>query len=97
VSLVYLFRKTLVPASYVGSPLFFQFDNISRGLGCLSGNSVCTVWSNVTFFLSDDGFYSCDGTSVTPIGNEKIDRWFFDDIDLAQIGSMSSSINPILT
>ena len=90
--LVFL-EKSISRMSYVGSPLFFQFDNISRGLGCLSGNSVCQ-YNNVTFFLSDDGFYSCDGTSVTPIGNEKIDRWFFDDIDLALIGSMSSSINP---
>ena len=90
--LVFL-EKSISRMSYVGSPLFFQFDNISRGLGCLSGNSVCQ-YNNVTFFLSDDGFYSCDGTSVTPIGNEKIDRWFFDNIDLSLIGSMSASINP---
>jgi hypothetical protein len=79
--------------SYVGSPLFFQFDNISRGLGCLNGNSVCQ-YNNITFFLSDDGFYSCDGTNVSPIGNEKIDRWFFGDIDLSLIDNMSASINP---
>ena len=86
-------EKSIQRMSYVGSPLFFQFDNISRGLGCLSGNSVCQ-YNNVTFFLSDDGFYSCDGTSVNSIGNEKIDRWFFNDINLSLIDSMSSSINP---
>ena len=86
-------EKSIQRMSYIGSPLFFQFDNISRGLGCLSGNSVCQ-YNNTTFFLSDDGFYSCDGASVTPLGNEKIDRWFFDDINLALINSMSSSINP---
>ncbi len=88
-----LLEKSISRMSYVGSPLFFQFDNISRGLGCLNGNSVCQ-YNNVTFFLSDDGFYSCDGTNVTPIGNEKIDRWFFTDIDLTLIDNMSASINP---
>jgi len=68
-------EKSISRMSYVGSPLFFQFDNISRGLGCLTGNSICQ-YNQVSFFLSDDGFYSCDGNQVTPIGNEKVDRWF---------------------
>ena len=86
-------EKSIQRMSYVGSPLFFQFDNISRGLGCLAGGSICQ-YNNITFFLSDDGFYSCDGNTVTPIGNEKVDRWFFDDVDLSLIGDMSASINP---
>jgi len=86
-------EKSISRMSYVGSPLFFQFDNISRGLGCLTGNSICQ-YNQVSFFLSDDGFYSCDGNQVTPIGNEKVDRWFFADVDLTLISSMSASINP---
>ena len=86
-------EKSISRMSYVGSPLFFQFDNISRGLGCLSGNSICQ-YNQVSFFLSDDGFYSCDGNQVTPIGNEKVDRWFFSDCDLSLISSMTASINP---
>ena len=92
--LVFL-EKSIVRMSYVGSPLFFQFDNISRGLGCLNGNSICQ-YNQVSFFLSDDGFYSCDGSQVTPIGNEKIDRWFFEDVDLSLLSNMTASINPAL-
>ena len=92
--LVFL-EKSIVRMSYVGSPLFFQFDNISRGLGCLNGNSICQ-YNQVSFFLSDDGFYSCDGNQVTPIGNEKVDRWFFDDVDLSLLSNMTASINPAL-
>ena len=92
--LVFL-EKSIQLMSYVGSPLFFQFDNISRGLGCLNGNSICQ-YNQVSFFLSDDGFYSCDGSQVTPIGNEKIDRWFFADADLSLLDNMSASINPAL-
>ena len=91
--LVFL-EKAIVRMSYLGSPLFFQFDTISRGLGCLDGNSIAT-YGNTSFFLSDDGFYSCDGTNVVGIGTEKIDRWFFDDCSLTDLGSMTTAIDPV--
>lgn len=91
--LVFL-EKAIVRMSYVGSPLFFQFDTISRGLGCLDGNSIAT-YGATSFFLSDDGFYKCDGTTVTGIGTEKVDRWFFDDLSLTDIGSMTTAIDPV--
>jgi hypothetical protein len=64
--LVFL-EKAIVRMSYIGSPLFFQFDTISRGLG----------------------------TTVTGIGTEKVDRWFFDDCSLTDIGSMTTAIDPV--
>ena len=91
--LVFL-EKAVVRMSYIGSPLFFQFDTISRGLGCLEGNSIAT-YGNTSFFLSDDGFYSCDGTNVVGIGTEKVDRWFFDDCSLTDLGSMTTAVDPI--
>lgn len=32
---------------------------------------------DTVYFLSGDGFYSTDGTSVNPIGYGKVNRWFF--------------------
>jgi len=89
-----LLEKSIVRASYIGSPLFWQFDVISRGLGCLEGNSA-TQYGNLTFFLSDDGFYMCDGNAVTGIGTEKVDRFFFNDALLTDIDTMSASVDPI--
>lgn len=43
--------------AYVGTPLIFQFDNISRNLGCYEANSIIQ-YAGTTFFLSDDGFYA---------------------------------------
>jgi hypothetical protein len=88
-----LLEKALVRMSYIGSPLFFQFDTISREIGCYEPGSVCQ-YGNVTFFLSDDGFYMCDGQKVTPIGAEKVDRWFWDDI-LPSYANFSSAIDPV--
>ena len=91
--LVFL-EKAVVRMSYIGSPLFFQFDTISRGLGCLNGNSIAT-YGATTFFLADDGFYKCDGTNVVGIGTEKVDRWFFDDCSLPDLDSMTTAVDPI--
>ena len=86
-------EKAIARMSYTGSPLFFQFDTISRGLGCIAGGSIAQ-YGGLSFFLSDDGFYQTDGQSVTGIGNEKIDKYFFDDVLLENIDSMSSSADP---
>ena len=91
--LVFL-EKAVVRMSYIGSPLFFQFDTISRGLGCLEGNSIAT-YGATTFFLADDGFYKCDGTNVQGIGTEKVDRWFFGDCSLTDLDSMTTAIDPV--
>lgn len=88
-----LLEKAIYRMSYIGSPLFFQFDAISRTLGCYEANSIIQK-GNLTFFLSDDGFYICDGQNVTPIGAEKVNRWFFDDVDEGSLGSMSTATDP---
>ena len=79
--------------SYVGSPLVFQFDNISRNLGCYEANSIIQ-YQGVSFFLADDGFYACDGQNIIPIGNEKVNRYFYNDVDEVYLGNMSAAIDP---
>ena len=89
-----LLERGIVRMSYIGSPLFFQFDTISRGLGCTDGSTVAQ-YGDTTYFLSDDGFYSCNGVNLSGIGTEKVDKWFFANCDLGQIGSCSTAVDPI--
>ena len=89
-----LMERAIVRMTYIGSPFFFQFDTISKSLGCVEGNSV-TKYGNVTYFLGDDGFYSCDGTNIVPIGNEKVDRWFFGQANPSELDTMSATVDPI--
>jgi hypothetical protein len=92
--LVFL-ERAVYRMSYVGSPFFFQFDAISRSLGCISSGSVCQ-YGGFTYFLADDGFYVCDGQTLKNIGEEKVNRYFFDiasKIDLRL--KMSSAVDPI--
>lgn len=88
-----LLEKAIYRMSYIGSPLFFQFDAISRNMGCYEARSIVQQGGR-TFFLSDDGFYVCDGQTITPIGAEKIDRWFFDDVDEGKLDQMSAAVDP---
>lgn len=87
-------EKAIHRMSYVGTPFIFQFDNISRGKGCIAASSIAQL-QGVTFFLSDDGFYVCDGQTVTPIGSEKVDRWFFATADESAFDVMSAAVDPV--
>ena len=89
-----LMEKGISRMSYIGTPFIFQFDNISRGKGCIAAGSIAQV-QGITFFLSDDGFYLCDGQQVTAIGSEKVDRWFFANADESGFDSMSSAVDPV--
>jgi hypothetical protein len=89
-----LMERSIVRMSYIGSPFFFQFDSIARGLGCITPNSV-GQYASVTYFLSDDGFYSCDGQAVKPIGSEKVDKFFFNDVNLNKLSEMSVAVDPL--
>lgn len=89
-----LTERAINRMTYVGSPFFFQFDVISRGLGCLEQNSIAQ-YNGITYFLSDDGFYACDGQNIIPIGAEKVDRFFFQDANIGLIDEMSTAVDPV--
>jgi hypothetical protein len=88
-------ERAIYRMTYVGSPFFFQFDAISRTLGCSTNGSIAQ-FSGITYFLSDDGFYACDGQTLKSIGAEKVNRWFFDNANPSEIrSSMSATVDPV--
>ncbi len=92
--LVFL-ERAIYRMTYSGSPFFFQFDAISRAIGCISNGSIAQL-ADKTYFLADDGFYVCNGQTVTPIGAEKVNRWFFENAAPELISSkISATIDPI--
>lgn len=77
-------ERAIFRMTFVGSPLIFQFDKIQTSIGAYAPQSVVN-YRNFSFFLSEDGFYMFDGTNVVPIGNGKVDRTFFDDLDVGNV------------
>ena len=86
-------EKAIVRMSYIGSPLIFQFDTISRNVGCIEGNSIAQ-YSGTAYFLSDDGFYATNGQTLSGIGSEKVDRYFFSNANIGDIDSISAAVDP---
>jgi hypothetical protein len=84
--------------TYEGSPLVFSFDEIERGRGTPAPKSIVNVgpWA---FYLGTDGFYAFDGAVSTPIGNQKVDKFFYADMDsnyLHRIYGVADPINKLL-
>lgn len=74
-------EKSITRATYVGSPLVFQFDKIDATHGALTDGSVVREGQTV-YFISSNGFYATDGAGeAVPIGHGKVDEYFFNDLD----------------
>jgi hypothetical protein len=80
-------------AQYVGGDVVFQFDVISPEIGCMADGSVASI-GRLVFFLSERGFQMCNGVEITPIGDEKVNRWFFSQYSREDIEGIWSAIDP---
>ena len=67
---------------YRGGNVIFSFRVIEERRGAIQGKNVIQV-GNLVYFLSEDGFYVTDGNGSKPIGNGKVDRFFWDDLKTA--------------
>lgn len=75
----YIFQdKAIHRATFVGSPVTFQFEEVESNRGAFAANSVIRVGDNVAY-LAYDGFFIFNGQNSVPIGNNKIDDTFFND------------------
>lgn len=85
-------KRGIQRLSYVGPPTVFRADEITRDRGALAPFSVVNV-GYLTFFLSHDGFYVTNGSTVEGIGARRINRWFFDNVNQAKIGEVHGAID----
>ena len=82
--------------TYVGSPVIFTFDQIIFGTGCVAPGTIAS-YSEKIFYLGPDGFYVLSGAQAAPIGNDKIDKWFYADFDQSVSHLANAVIDPINT
>ena len=91
---VVLMEKAIARMQYVGSPLIFTFEKVETSHGCNYPNSVASLGPTQVFYLADDGFFMFDGQRSIPIGAEKVDRFFFDDLAIGSVDRISCAIDP---
>ena len=90
---VIICRDSIYRQTYVGSPVIFQFDEVSKDKGCVAAGSVATVGRYV-FFLAEDGFYAFNGESLEPIGANKVDSYFLSTADSEQYPLIHATVDP---
>lgn len=69
---------------YVGPPVVWNIVEVEGARGCVAPFSVVQLGSTV-YYLAQDGFYATDGNSFDPIGNSRINKWFFDEVRASKI------------
>jgi len=86
-------KRSIWRMQFVGSPLVFQFDRVHTSIGAFAPQA-CIRYQNLVFFLSDEGFYSFDGSTLDGIGKGKVDKFFFDDLSVNDFQRINAVIDP---
>ena len=90
----YIFRQNqIIRMDFVGGATVFRFSVISSNRGAVYGRTVTQNDRNV-FFYSDDGFYQISGDTLIPIGAEKVNRYFDNDLNKAYTDRISAAVDP---
>lgn len=77
-----------------GSPAVFQINRISTQDTLFAQYSVVTAGTRV-FFLSSQGFKVIEsGGLPQPIGKERVDRFFFSDVDTSALQLVVGAVDP---
>lgn len=85
-------QRAITRLSYVGPPIVFRSDVISAERGATAPFAVVSV-GYLTYFLAQDGFFVTNGSSVEPIGNRRVNDWFFRNVDQGAIQEVQGAVD----
>ena len=91
---VVMMERGIARLEYVGSPLVFTVQRIETTHGCEIPNSIVSLGTYAIFYISSDGFFMFNGNQSVPIGSEKVDNFFFDNVNPAFKDRISAAIDP---
>ena len=89
---VALFEHSIYRINYVGSPTVFQFDAVETERGLFTAGAAAQN-GNIVYYLDSDGFYAFNGSQSSPIGNERVDSWFWRTLDASQAHRISCAVD----
>lgn len=88
------FERAIYRMVYAGAPAIFAFQAVEGARGCPAPGSIVQLGS-FCFYLGEDGFYQFDGSNSLPIGAQKVDKWFFADLDQTYMRNITAAVDPI--
>lgn len=88
------FERAIWRMNYQGYPTIFSFEPAQGARGTPAPGSIVQLGA-IVYYLGEDGFYSFDGSTATPIGAGKVDKTFYSDFDISYADRVSSAIDPV--
>ena len=89
---VALYDHAIYRINYSGDATVFQFDAVETERGLFTPGAAAQNGS-IIYYLDSDGFYAFNGQQSQPIGNERVDNWFWSEIDASQASRISCAID----
>lgn len=73
-------ERGIIRLTYTGGAAPFIFDEVEGGRGACGPHAV-SPWGKIAFCVAEDGFYTFDGLAATPIGGNRVDRYFANNLN----------------
>ena len=90
-----IFQTDMVrPMRYAGAGVVFEIQPLAFTPGTPLPTSVVS-YKGFVFYIAEDGFMALHGTQVQHIGTGRIDKYFWEQFDIANKRSVSSAVDPI--
>lgn len=71
----------------------FQFSELNGSKGVIAPYSIAEIGNGQFIYISNDGFFA--GVERSPIGAERVDDWFFDQVDSSYLLDVQSVVDPL--
>jgi hypothetical protein len=79
---------------YVNLPSVWDIETVEEDVGCLARDSVVS-YGAYKFFIANDGFRVWSGTNSQPIGNGKVDKYFFNRLKYGRRGRIVGAVDSV--
>ena len=90
----YVFQRNAITRMvYIGGSAVFQFDPVDTARGLIAPQAIAKA-GPLIFYLAEDGFYAFDGATSTPIGHNKVDKYFFDTLQAGYLNRVQATVLP---
>lgn len=88
------FERAIWRVVYQGSPTVFGFYPAQGALGTPAPKSLAQRGALV-YYLGEDGFYAFDGSNSVPIGVDRVDKTFWDNVNSSYLANVIGAVDPI--
>lgn len=79
---------------YTGPPGIFAFLPAEGVRGTPCPNSVVQLGA-IVYYVGEDGFYAFDGTNSKAIGVDRVDKFFFANVDQSNMHRVVGAVDPV--